>query len=225
MKKVIIFCVLINVAILSVFSYFIFIEKNDNDVVKMIDLEGRNKNDIADMLDCYEVEYIYFDSNESKDTIVYTEPSKNELTQIGQKIKIYISSGTVKEYYLNMINTYYEENIDYLNELETKIENLVIENQISDEYPDGVIIHQSLDGVIDGNDTLIIKVNYNKPLINIPDLIGKSELEIIYILKDYDLKYKIIYTKMDGSNKVYEQSISPNTLVISNTYLYIYIAT
>lgn len=225
MKKTILFCVFINVMIFGVFSYFIFIKSNDNDVTKMIDLVGYNKNDVEELIDYYEVEYIYFDSNEKKDTIIYTEPSKNELTQIGQKVKVYISSGTIKEYYLNLINTYYEDNIDYINELEIKIDNLIIESQISDDYPDGIIIYQSLDGIINEDDTLIIKVNYNKPLINVPNLIGKSELEVIYFLKDYDLKYKIIYTKMDGTNKVYNQSISPNTLVISDTYLYIYIAT
>lgn len=225
MKKIVFICILINISIFSVFSYYLFFRSNDNELIYMIDVINLEKQEVSNLLDDYELEFIYIDSNKEKDSVVYTSPKVNEITQKGQKISIYLSTGEEKIYYDNLVNKYYEANVEYLEFLENEYNiNVIIENQLSDDYPNGVIVYQSTNGIINKNDTFIITVNYNNSLILIPNLIGKTENEVISIFKDEDIILHFIYDNNSKEKLVYKQSIEPNSLVIKGTILYIYIS-
>lgn len=224
MKKILIFCFSINVLIISIFSYFLFFKQDNNEVSKMIDVVDLNKYFVVNILEDYELEFIYEQSEKDKNVVIRTEPSADELTQIGQKIKIFVSTGESVFTYKNLINTYYDDNIEYLNELESKNISVIVESQVSDEYPNGVIIHQSSYGEITEFDVFKVVVNYTKPLIQILDFTGKTENYVLDYFKDYDIKINFIYNKNDGSKLIYDQSIAPNSLVISGIVIYIYIS-
>lgn len=224
MKRIIIVCIIIDIAIISTFSYFIFLKGNNNEIKNMIDVVLLDKDEATKLLDDYELEFIYTESLNVRDSIVSTEPKVNEFIENGQKIKIYLSTGEVSIYYEKLINTYYEDKIDYLNELEKSGVNIVIEHQISNDYPDGVIIFQSLSDKINLNDTLKLIVNYKEPLIFIPDFTGKTESFVLNYFKGYDIQINFIYNKKDGDFLVYNQSISAGSLVINSTVLYLYIS-
>lgn len=224
MKKIIIVCVVINITIISIVGYFMFFNKNANEVVNMVDVVDLNKYVAVNVLEDYDLEFIYEESEKEKNIVLKTEPSANELVQVGQTIKIYLSTGELSLYYKRLVNTYYEDNIDYIYSLENNNVNVIVETQISDDYPDGVIIYQSHNDKISDNDTFKILVNYTKPLILIPNFFNETESFVIDYLRDYNIQINFIYTKMDGCNRVYDQSIAPNTLVISGTSIYIYVA-
>ncbi|MFI3251680.1 MAG: hypothetical protein R3Y60_00930 [bacterium] len=224
MKKIIILCVGINLIIYCIFGYFLLFKQNNNEVINMVNLENLSKQEVIDSIEYYELEFIYLESEQEKDIVLYTSPAKNELTQVGQKIKVYISSGMISMYYKNLINTYYEDNVEYFNELELYGVSVIVEKQLDDNYPDGVIVYQSLNDVVSSSDTFKIIVNYNNPLILVPNLIGKNENEVLLLFEKYDIEIQFIYTKKDGSKLVFDQSISPNTLIISGSVLYVYIS-
>ncbi len=223
MKKLLIVCTIINIAISITFTYFMHFKK-DSEMINMVDVTTLNKEEAVSILCDYEIEIIYEESYLEVNKVIKTDPSVNELTQKGQKVLVYLSSGEVSIYYKNLVNTYYEDNVDYLLELENSNISIKIFNNISDDYPDGVIISQSLEGKINSGDILELVVNYKKPLIFIPDFVGKTDTYVINHFKENDINIKFIYTKNDGSNVIYDQSIQPNSLVISGLTLYIYIS-
>lgn len=223
MKKIIIICILVNVIICSFIGYFLLFQK-DNEVKRMIDVTNLTKEKSEYLLNEYELEFIEINSENEKNTVVYTIPKVNELTQKNQLIKIYISSGSVDEYYENLVNQYYEEKLDYIEYLENKKINVIIEKQISDNYPDGLIISQSTNGILKQNDTIILVVNYCEPLYSIPNFIGKTEDEVLEYLSNNDFNIVIIYEEFNTDNKVFKQSIEPNSLVLKGTMVYVYIS-
>ncbi len=224
MKKVIFVCVIINFILISIFSFILFFNKNE--VFKMIDVTSLTKEETIDKLEDFNIEFIEIDSNLEKNTVVYTDPMKDEFIQKNQILKIYISNGKKENNYDNLVNKYYDDVVDYLNYLEKEQKvKVIIKKQLSDNYPDGVILSQSSNGKILENDTFTILINYNNPLILVPNLIGKTEEEVIEIFIEIDLNILFIYEQIDGSNKVYNQSISPNSLVLNGTILYVYIST
>lgn len=224
MKKIVVVCICINIIIFCSITYFLFLKPSD-DTKKMIDVSHLDKKDVITKLSGYEVEFIEINSNLKKDVVVYTIPKCNELITENQKIKVYLSNGIIDIYYDDLINKHYEDYINYLNDLEENNNvNIIIEKQINDNFPDGVIISQSSNGIIKENDTFTIIVNYNNPLILIPDLTGKTETEVIYLFKKYNIILLFVYDELNGDNKVYKQSIQKNSLVLNGTILYVYIS-
>ncbi len=225
MKKIIIFCITINIILYSTILYFVFIKNTNEEIVYMQNLVNETKEDAISKLKDFEVEVIESNSDRDKGTVLYTEPRENELVYKGQHIKLFISNGYHSESYRILINKHYEDNIDYLNNISEKYNiNVIVENQISDNYPDGVIIYQSTNGNIRNNEEFKIIVNYNKPLILIPNLIGKSELDVLEYFKNYDIIICFIYEKKNGTNLVFNQSINEGSLVFNKSFLYVYIS-
>lgn len=225
MKKIIIICLTINILIYGVFTYFIFFKQNEIIVLEMKDITNLKKSEVIEELFDYDIEFIYCESTKQKDTVVYTEPNAKEFIQEGQIIKVYISTGYIKEYYKDIVNKYLENELDYIEYLEDKNIEVIIEKQISNDYPDGVIIYQSLFGEVKENESFKIIVNYNEPLILVEDFTNKTEEYVKEYFAKTNIEVYFIYNKKDGSNLVYGQSISPNSLIKNDiTILYVYIS-
>lgn len=226
MKKIILICGCLVLVIYLIIASVMFFNNKTNKADYLVDITNYNMNDIKDILKDYKISIIYIDSTEQHDTVLYTAPSANKLVYIGQEIQVYVSNGNETITYKNLINKYYEDNQEYFTYLEKLGVNIIIENQISNEYPDGLIINQSSLGVVKSTDDFIIKVNYNEPLIEIPDLINKTESYVRDYFKDTKIEVIFIYNNVNKEEDlVYYQSINANSLVINtNTKLYVYIS-
>ncbi len=225
MKKILIISGIIVIVLYGYLTINLFFNEEIN-TEYLKDLTNYKIDDIKKEYNDYQISIIYIDSNEEKDTILYTNPSANKLISEGQKIELFVSSGITSNTYKNLTNKYYEDNLIYIEWLIQNEVEVIIENQISNDYPDGTIIKQSSYGEIKANEKFIITVNYNEALIEIPNLINKTEDYVINYFKETKIEIIFIYNSVNNTkNLVYYQSIKPNSLVLNtNTKLYIYIA-
>ncbi len=98
MKKLMIVCIVLNLFIVAGFAIFLF-STGDKEIAYMHDVVNYSLNEAKNELDDYKLEINYIESELDYNSVVYTIPSKNELTQKGQTIKIFVSLGYVTKSY------------------------------------------------------------------------------------------------------------------------------
>ncbi len=226
MKKTIIILLLFNVIIVFTCANTIF-TFNDNSVEKMTDVSNLKLDNVINKYKKYELEIEYIDSSKSENIVLYSYPSKDSLLIEGQKIKLYVSKGIEVFYYKSLLFKSFEDNYEYIYSLEKHGVHVVVINQIDNDLPDGIIVSQSMSGIIKNGDQLEIVVNYNEPLLKIDSFIGLSEADVLNKIYNYNIDVKLIYNENKGiKGLVYYQSIPCNSLVLNNrnTILFIYIS-
>ena len=209
-----------NVLLLSFLLYTYFFSSTDVKISYLKDVTGFTEEQALEVLIDYEITLEYVESTKAKETVLYSSPSAGELVYEKQMVTLYVSKGYLRDRYLNIENTLYEENVEYLNELvrDYKIE-LVITYKKDNLMLDGLIYQQfSDDDFIDIGETVELVVISNPKTIKIPDFIGWSYIELLKYCQQNELNIIIEYIPiLYLRNHVVGQSVSAGEEVLKNS--------
>ncbi len=215
---------IINVAL--ILSVFFKLNQEEVKAITVPNVCGMSLNSAREKLSDFIIQVNYVEDNTKIDTVISSSPRENSLVHYGQVVVLNVSKGYVKEKYQNLVGTLYQDNINYLNELQKAYQLKVIINyQDGYNYVDGLIINMNLKGEIKTDDVLELVIARNPKTIMMPDFTGRYYQEVLAFGKKYGIEIKFFYVEgFLASDLVISQSIKPNTPVLKNgCYLEIYL--
>lgn len=177
--------------------YYLFISPNifKHEKVIIPDIIGLNENEALSLLDDNNVSYelCYIDGGSNK--VISTNPEKGITVYDNYKIKVYIEK-TLPSYYESFEGLIYYKNKDIIDEY-CNNHNLTYEIEYveSETYIDGQIISQSKKNseIVIENEHIIFYIAVSNDYFKMPNLVGLNIYVALDILKNYNLKYNLIY--------------------------------
>ena len=212
--------VVYNILLLTLFLYTYFFSSIDIQVRYLKDVSGLNEEEAINLLKDYEITIEYVESDEKRNTVVYTKPYALELVYDKQMITLYVSKGYLTEKYRILENKIYDNEKEYLTKLvnDYKIE-LVITYVENSMMLDGLIYKQvTPNQFISYNDTLELYVVSNPKIVIIPDFTGWNYIDLLNWKNQNDINMEIIYIHaLFPKNHVVSQSVNPGEKVLKDS--------
>ena len=101
--------IIYNVLLITLLIYTYLFSSSDVKVHYLKDVTGLKEEQAMDILADYEITVEYVESTKDKETVLYSHPSAGELVYDKQMVTLYVSKGYLRQKYLNIENTLYEE--------------------------------------------------------------------------------------------------------------------
>ena len=212
--------IIYNVLLGTLLLYTYFFSSNDIKVHYLKDVTGLKEDQAMEVLLDFDITIEYVESNKEKETVLYSHPFAGELVYEKQMITLYVSKGYLREKYINIENTLYEDNIEYL---KTLVNDYKIELEISYKKDsmmlDGLIYQQvTEDEFIDNGEKIELIVVSNPKTIKLPDFIGWNYIELLKYCQQNEINIIIEYIPiLYVRNHVVGQSVSPGEEVLKNS--------